>query len=149
MLKLSEIFIRLFNWLAPFLGRKRVQNVDTTEVIQLLERSDRPVVLVDVRNESEINVSRIPDAITRAEFEADIQQYRRHLVVTYCTVGGRSLMYAANLASDGFEVRNYQGSILAWCAAGQPLVDSNRQPTKRVHTYSRKLFKPPPGYEAN
>ena len=110
MIWLSQIFIGLCNFLAPMVGIKRVAELDTQEVVALLEQAEDSVVLVDVRSEPEIAVSMLPGAITRAEFEQNRQAFAGRIVVPYCTVGGRSLVYAWKLADQGIDVRNYRGS---------------------------------------
>jgi len=103
-------------------------------------------VLVDVRSEMEINVSVIPGAITEAMYEQNVAKYRDKLVISYCTVGGRSGTYAKQLADKGVKVKNYQGSILKWVDAGLPLVTLDGEPTNRIHTYSDR-YKIPAEYE--
>jgi rhodanese-related sulfurtransferase len=93
-------------------------------------------VVVDVRSEAEVNVSIIPGAITKAEFEKNRQQYEGQTVIPYCTVGGRSGAYAKQLAKEGVTVKNYKGSILEWVGAELPLVTLDGKSTNRVHTYS-------------
>jgi len=92
-------------------------------------------VIVDVREDVETNVSIIPGAITQAEFEKRIEQHRDKVVVAYCTVGYRSGVYAAELCKQGWDARNYQGSILDWCSKQLPVATLGGSPTKRVHTY--------------
>lgn len=99
-------------------------------------------VLVDVRSEAEVKVSVIPGAITKAQFEKQRKQYTKRLVIPYCTVGGRSGAYAKQLLKQGYQVKNYQGSILKWVAAELPLVTLEGKPTNRVHTYSDRYRVP-------
>lgn len=103
-------------------------------------------VVVDVRSDAEVNVSVIPGAITKAQYEKNRDQYNGRLVIPYCTVGGRSGAYAKQLAKDGVRVKNYTGSILKWVDAGLPLVTLNGEPTNRVHTYSDR-YRIPAEYE--
>lgn len=93
-------------------------------------------IVVDVRSEAEVNVSIIPGAITKAEFEKNREQYKGRTVIPYCTVGVRSGAYAKQLAKDGVDVKNYKGSILEWVGAELPLVTLDGKSTNRVHTYS-------------
>ena len=44
-------------------------------------------------------------------------------VVCICRVGGRSGAVATALAGAGYDVRNVDGGMLAWEAAGYPVVD--------------------------
>ena len=103
-------------------------------------------VVVDVRSEAEINVSIIPGAITKAQYEKNRQRYEGRTVIPYCTVGGRSGAYAKQLAGKGVKVKNYKGSILKWIDAGLPLVTLDGKPTNRVHTYSDR-YRVPAKYE--
>ena len=115
--------------------------VDQLRSLQLDEAnqgSAPPFVLVDVRNPDESAVSVIPGAITKSEFEQNLDRYRNRTVITYCTSGYRSGKYAQQLASQGIKTRNFKGSILGWCAAGLPLVTSDGEATNRVHTYSSR-----------
>jgi rhodanese-related sulfurtransferase len=93
-------------------------------------------VLVDVRSDAEVNVSVIPGAITKSQFEKNPQLYQDKTVIVYCTVGGRSGAYAKQLAEKGVKVKNYQGSILEWVKAELPVETLDGKPTNRVHTYS-------------
>ena len=140
-----------------FGGGPKVDVIHTTELKNLLDRQEQAetkakkagtavpkagFVLVDVRSVAEINVSIIPGAITKADFEKDREQYRGRTVIPYCTVGVRSGTYARQLAASGMKVRNYKGSILEWVGAELPLVTLDGQPTNRVHTYSNRYRVP-------
>lgn len=114
---------------------------------QLMEkRKSEDIVLVDVRQPQERAVSMIPGAITSETFEANPQDYEGKTIITYCTVGGRSGMYAQQLQARGFNALNFKGSILAWTHAGGEL-ESTDGPTTRVHTYSKKFNLAAEGYE--
>ena len=88
----------------------------------------------------------IPGAITSETFEANPQDYEGKTIITYCTVGGRSGMYASQLQARGFNAVNFKGSILAWTHAGGEL-ESPQGPTTKVHTYSKKFNLAAEGYE--
>lgn len=104
-------------------------------------------VFVDVRTEKERMVSRIPGSIDQETFEAHPDDYRGRPIVTYCTIGARSGMYAKKLQSDGWDVHNLHGSLLLWTHAGKPLENADG-PTKTVHTYGKKWALVAEGYEA-
>ncbi len=123
------------------------QQVEEEAVKQRNPKPDPKFVLVDVRASEESNVSMIPGAISKNHFEKNIEQFRDRTVIVYCTIGYRSGLYATNLIEDGFAAKNFKGSILAWCAAEQPLVTPAGKPTNRVHTYSSK-YKVPATYKA-
>ncbi|TWU64575.1 molybdopterin biosynthesis protein MoeB [Crateriforma conspicua] len=144
-----------------FGGGPKVEAIETNALAKML-RDQRKVeakakaastevpvadfVVVDVRSDAEVNVSVIPGAITKAQYEKHRDQYAGRLVIPYCTVGGRSGAYAKQLAKDGVKVKNFKGSILKWVDAGLPLVTLNGEPTNRVHTYSDR-YRIPAKYE--
>ena len=144
-----------------FGGGPKIETIETDQISEMLSQRQRLVneaekageaipeskfVVVDVRSDREINVSIIPGAITKAQFEQDAAKYRGKLVIPYCTIGGRSGAYAKQLVGKGVKVKNYKGSILKWVDAGLPLVTLNGESTNRVHTYSDR-YKVPAKYE--
>ena len=104
-------------------------------------------VVIDVRSPKEYEVSLIPGAITKQQFEQDREQYAGVTAIPYCTIGGRSGRYARELGEQGISVLNFKESIIGWCQQNLPLVDPNGAPTKQVHTYSSK-HAVPEEYEA-
>ena len=144
-----------------FFRGPKIETIETDELYKMLQqqqqaeakaqesavRSPQPAfVVVDVRSDAEVNVSIIPGAITKAQYEKNKHQFEGRMVIPYCTVGGRSGAYAKQLAGNGVKVRNYQGSILKWVDAGLPLVTLDGKPTNRVHTYSDR-YRVPAKYE--
>jgi rhodanese-related sulfurtransferase len=110
------------------------------------EAPESDFVLVDVRSDEEVNVSVIPGAITKAEYEKNRAQYNGRTVIPYCTIGGRSAKYASILQKEGVPVKNFEGSILEWVSAELPLVTLDGKETNRVHIYSDR-YKIPAKYE--
>lgn len=108
--------------------------------------ADKPLLPLDVRSDEEIAVSVIPGAITRSEYEADPGRYAGYRLVPYCTVGYRSRQYTETLLDKGKDAVNFEGSIIAWVEAGQPLETLEGDSTNRVHTWSSR-FKVPEQYE--
>ncbi len=105
------------------------------------------VVLVDVRTPAEQAVSRLPGALTAAEFEERRAELAGAVVVTYCTIGYRSGLYAQQLRAAGWDARNLAGSLLAWTHAGGELVDAQGRPTRRLHVYGERWDLAASGYE--
>lgn len=124
-----------------------VEQLSVEQIGRLLEANDDGVVLVDVREDHERDVSKIPGSISAAEFEADPAKYAGAVVVAYCTIGARSSAFAEKHTSQGQPVANLRGSILAWTHAGGPLVDSEG-PTTRVHVYGKRWNLAAEAYEA-
>ncbi|MBB3206410.1 rhodanese-related sulfurtransferase [Rhodopirellula rubra] len=144
-----------------FFGGPKIETISTQDLSAMLTRqqkaaaeavqagkpaSEPDFVVVDVRTDAEVNVSVIPGAITKAQYEKNADKYRGKLVIPYCTVGGRSGAYAKKLVADGVKVKNYKGSILKWVDAGLPVQTLDGRPTNRVHTYSDR-YKIPAAYE--
>ncbi len=121
-----------------------VQTLTVAEVGRLLEKDS--VVLVDIREDREREVSVIPGAITAEEYEAAPERYADVAVVAYCTIGHRSSQYAERLSSEGRRVFNLRGSILSWAHAGGPLVGPDG-PTRRLHVYGSDWDLAPEAYE--
>ena len=83
------------------------------------------LVIVDVRSPAERAVSMIKGAISSTEFEQNRAQYEGGTVVTYCTIGHRSGLYAKKLQAQGLSVLNLAGSVLSWSHAGGEFQDEN------------------------
>ncbi len=112
-----------------------VADLTVEELDRLRETTD--ITLIDVRNPPEQEVSMIPGAVPAADFEADPGAYASTTLVTYCTVGHRSGLYAQRLQASGYKVFNLKGSILSWTHAGRDLVDAAGS-TRRVHVAGPK-----------
>lgn len=111
----------------------------TTEQLQAIiadHNSRDDFLIVDVRDKVETDVSLIPGAITKTEFENQIDVYRGKSIIAYCTVGYRSGIYAKQLIDNGWAAKNYTGSILDWCSHQLPVVTPQGNRTDQVHTYS-------------
>ncbi len=122
-----------------------VPTVDAGEVARRID--DGSAVLVDVREPHERAVSTLPGAISSDEFEKRSAEFTGRQVVTYCTVGYRSSKYARALMRKGWDVSNFEGSILAWTHAGGTLVDSEGEETRRVHVFGPDWNLAADGYE--
>lgn len=120
--------------------------VDVAKVIELMRH--KKCVLVDVRTYAERKVSIIPDAVSATEFERAIGDHTGPRVVCYCTIGYRSAQYAQALKQRGIPISSFNGSIIAWCQAGQKLITPEGNETTRVHVYGPKWNLLPPEYHA-
>ena len=116
----------------------------TAEQLAELQQSSPPV-LVDVRDAAERQVSIIPGAISTEAFEKNRERYKGKKIVTYCTIGYRSGLYAGRLRKKGFNAVNLAGSILSWTHAGKTVINENG-PTNAVHVYGKKWDLAADGY---
>ncbi len=123
-----------------------VKDVHATELAMWLK--DGRAVVVDVREPKERAVSTLPGAITREEFERRREEFKDKYVAAYCTIGYRSGLFAKEMAEEGINVFNLNGSVLAWAHSGEPFVDADGNETNRVHVYGRQWNLLPEGYEA-
>ena len=113
-----------------------VEEISVEELLRALDEEAPPIV-VDVRTDEERAVSIIPGSISQQEFETRIADLEGRLIVTYCTIGYRSGLYADELRLRGWEVLNLKGSVLSWTHSGRTL-ESQGEPTRRVHVYGSK-----------
>ena len=122
-----------------------VDDITPEELLELAAAGEAPLI-VDCRTPEEQAVSMIEGAIPAAELEADPPDPDSTTVVTYCTIGHRSGLYARRLQARGWRVRNLAGSILSWTHADGPLVDADG-PTRRVHVAGPKWSLEASGYD--
>ena len=122
-----------------------VPELNVDELVALQSAED--VVLVDVREPREREVSMIPGAIAKDAFERDKGQYAGSKVVVYCTIGYRSGVYAEELRDEGLDAYNLRGSLLAWAHSGKLLLTPNGVETKRVHVYGKEWNLLPDSHE--
>lgn len=109
-----------------------------------------PVLVFDVRERAEFDVSHIPGAvhvdpgITAADFMARYGELMEgRAVLMYCSVGVRSSILAARVRTEAIVrgasgVYNLRGGVFAWHNTGRYLKHpASRDETSKVHPYSR------------
>ncbi len=133
--------------------REDYPDVATISAPELRDRvGAEAFILVDVRTAQEREVSMLPGAITRADFESRLPKLvaspgsHGPTVVVYCTIGRRSADYAQQMKGLGVEVLNLEGSVLAWTHAGGQLVNAG-VPTNTLHVYGSRWDLAADGYE--
>jgi rhodanese-related sulfurtransferase len=102
----------------------------TSSPLPSVTATDLPgdIVLLDVREPDEwvaghapdalhIPLGQLPDRVAELPAGSDI--------VVVCHLGGRSARATAWLNQNGHEVRNLTGGMVAYAAAGRPLVSEN------------------------
>ena len=97
------------------------------------------VLLIDVREREEYQVSRIPDALHAGykKFNPDnFKDIRKEQeIIVYCSVGYRSEKAGEKLQEAGFEnVRNLYGGIIEWVNRQNPLENDDGL-TNKLHPY--------------
>jgi len=109
------------------------------KIVPLIHPDSIPTgaIFVDVREDKEYRVSRIPGALTKEEFEHAKVSPETPLII-YCSVGYRSGKYGEKLVDMGVEnVYNLYGGIFKWSNDGKQLEDEDGA-TNRLHTYNKK-----------
>ena len=106
-------------------ARTRVPEVTVADLLAF-QRSGTPFVLVDVRDQSEVNLGWIPGAmhISRGTLEGKIEGAvaRDAKVVLYCSSGNRSLLAGDVLREMGYtDVSSLAGGIRTWVEQGGDL----------------------------
>lgn len=122
-----------------------VTDIAPQELMRLLTEK-KPVVLVDVRTAAEQQVSMLPGAVTSEVFLSNLEAYRDHTVVGYCTISYRSGRLARELRQKGLTMRNLQGGLLAWLHAGGQVYARGVE-SRRVHVYGSKWDLAPAAYQ--
>ena len=104
-----------------------VDHVDVREAARAAEAGE--VLLLDVREDEEWAEGRagaavhVPMSVLRQD---SVPRDGRVLVL--CRVGGRSAAVAQALEQLGYDVANVTGGMLAWSAAGLPVVRDGGRP---------------------
>jgi rhodanese-related sulfurtransferase len=106
-------------------ARSRVPETTVSE-LRAMQATGEPVVVVDVRDQSEVNLGFIPGAlhISRGTLEGKVERaVARHAkVVLYCSSGNRSLLAGDMMRQMGYQhVSSLAGGIRAWVDAGGEL----------------------------
>jgi rhodanese-related sulfurtransferase len=106
-------------------ARTRVREVTVNDV-RTLQDAGTPVVLLDVRDQAEVNLGMIPGAvhISRGTLESKVERAvpREAKLVVYCSSGNRSLLAGDMLRQMGYRhVASLAGGIRAWVEQGGEL----------------------------
>lgn len=102
-------------------AKARVKQVTPAEAKALHEQGEH--VFLDVREQAEVNLGRIPGAVhvSRGTLEGKVEHVvpRDAKVVIYCASGNRSAMVALTMQEMGYrDVTSLAGGIRDWAAAG-------------------------------
>ncbi len=99
-----------------------IREVSVADVMAMLQRGE-PLTLLDVRDQSEVNLGMIPGAvhISRGTLETKIEAVvaRDAHAVVYCASGNRSAFAAETLGRMGYtNVASLTGGFRDWAEAG-------------------------------
>jgi len=118
-----------------------VAQMSTKQLQGLLsETLDNNVLLLDVREAEEFNVSHLKKAKLATTLKDallilhDVPKDKR--IVAYCSVGYRSAELVQKLTDQGYQnVYNLEGSIFEWANRGLPVFNQGK-PVNKVHPYN-------------
>ncbi len=122
-----------------------VEDISPREALELWQQEK--AVFIDVRTPKEQAVSMIQGAITVEEYKANKDKYSGKTLITYCTIGYRSGIYADEHKNDG-KIKNLFAASLGWAHAGFPFYKDGQE-TKKIHVYGVNWDLLPDGYEAD
>lgn len=110
--------------------KEETMAVSQMSVVDLKKKLDstEEVVLIDVREQAEFDIARIPGStlIPLSTFQqrwTELEPHRGKEIVIHCKMGGRSMQACQFLAAQGFEnLVNVTGGITAWSDEIDPAV---------------------------
>lgn len=102
-------------------AKARVRQLSAREALELRKSGD--VVFLDVRDQHEVNLGKIPGAIhiSRGNLESKVDAAipRDARVVVYCASGNRSALAADTMTTLGYsDVCSLAGGFRGWAEAG-------------------------------
>lgn len=116
-----------------------VAHIDTSD-LQKLIRERRGLVLIDVRESEEYQISHIPGAVHVSSFNTIARNNTDSavLIVAYCSVGLRSAKFISELQKSGFiNAYNLRGSVFEWANQHMELIGAGGR-TRKVHPYNTR-----------
>ena len=117
-----------------------VAQIDTRQLAGWLsDRNRKPPLLLDVRTQTEYDVSHLQGArrIDPGSPASALQDVPKDAaIVAYCSVGYRSSAFAERLVKAGFQhAFDLKGSIFQWANEGRPVFRLGH-PTEAVHPFN-------------
>ena len=106
-------------------ARLRVTEISAEALMEALDDPTRAPMIIDVREEHEVALGKIPGATTipRGRLELDLPEAapdRARPVVTVCAGGTRSLLAAETMMGLGYgQVASLRGGMEAWVEASK------------------------------
>lgn len=118
------------------------------EELLAAQATEQPPLLIDIREEDELNLGILPGAlhVAKSHLEADIEQVagdKQQDLVLYCARGHRSLFAAESLRLLGYHNPcSLAGGFNAWLQEGLPLAPSPQLAAGQRERYARHLSLP-------
>jgi sulfur-carrier protein adenylyltransferase/sulfurtransferase len=108
-------------------ARARIREIGVDDLRSAMESGD-PMTILDVRDQPEVNLGRIPGAlhISRGNLESKVEAVipRESKVVIYCATGNRSVLAADTLQEMGYDgVASLAGGFREWAETGGDIED--------------------------
>ena len=123
-----------------------VEHISTETLASLIASSEAGIeslLLIDCRTDEEYRISHIAGAI-RLDSTGAVSRHLNDLsnesplIVVYGSFGSRSAKFARQLKESGYkDIKNVIGSIFEWANQDRPLVDSEGNPTGKVHPFNK------------
>lgn len=112
------VAIVAYFYIRKFLISQKLRHYSPVDVAERLE-SDRNLVLLDVRSNSERRHSHIEGSLhiplhQLASRSSELSKHREKEIICYCQTGSRSVTAASRLNKLGFNAANLKGGIAEW-----------------------------------
>jgi rhodanese-related sulfurtransferase len=108
--------------------------------------NDSSILIMDIRERKEYEVSHLPQAETGLAFRGELRNKKLKEIPKDAqirligSVGIRSEMIGEKLLQAGYSnVKNLYGGIFSWANQGHPLIDKDGNPTTYIHGYNKGL----------
>ncbi|MFN6483954.1 MULTISPECIES: rhodanese-like domain-containing protein [unclassified Nostoc] len=116
-----------------------VEKINCNQLAQLLLDSAPPPLLLDVRSQTEYEVSHLETAVHIDTFTPDLTALstsKDRPIIVYCSIGYRSAKLAQRLQQTGMKcIYNLSGGIFQWVNEGR-LIFKDEHQTQLVHPYN-------------
>lgn len=119
--------------------------VTVEEAKQLID-SKAKILIVDVREDREISIGFIKDAIFVPVYAVGDEIQRLSItknddIIIYCSSGTKSIHAASILSDMGYKnARSLKGGFNAWVEAGYEVVSKSQLTTEQLRRYSRHIL---------
>ena len=139
-----------------FISRKfpNISHVSTDYLKQKLDDDEKDIIILDIREAKEYQVSHIRNAINippsisvkkaleilqNKQVNVDIDSQDNDIeIFCYCSIGYRSSKMVRLLQKYGINnIHNVKGSIFEWINEGKQVIDAKGKIANKVHSYNQ------------